>query len=429
MNSTVKQNSTHAFRSDVLRGYLLLFLLWPFGALIKSLQHFRSPVTKLIFWLFCVYFGFVFAFPGGGGATADSARYAQKLTFMHNHPSSFSELISSIYNPEKEIVDVYDPLATWLVAFFTGDPRILFALVAAVFGYFYMQNLWMIFDKINIKVGFVLFLFMLAFAFANPIWNINGVRWYTAAQVFVFGALRYFLYGEKKDLAWSVSSIFIHFSFLFPVILLFTYLLIPKRITVFFIFFIGASFISEINLFALKENLSFLPEIYQTRVDIYLNESAIPNYVPGSNIDNYSWYIKYMFLFWRWIIYLWIVFVFIWRKRWLINVPKGSKLYSFALFFAGWAQIAGLVPSGDRFMTISDCLFYAIFILIIVQNYKDKKLKTLTYITSPFLLFVLFIMIRGALDYIGFMLVLGNPFTAIFIKIQTPLIDFIKGLL
>ena len=120
--------------------WLVFFLIWPFGALIRALRHFRAPQTKTIIWLFCIFFGFVFVIPENVPGAADSARYARQLIEAHNQPLSWSYFLSMLY-AEGGFVDIYQPFVTWLVAIFTDNPRILMAIFGAVFGFFYAQNL------------------------------------------------------------------------------------------------------------------------------------------------------------------------------------------------------------------------------------------------------------------------------------------------
>ena len=410
-----------------MKSYLLLFLIWPFGSLIESLRHFRSREAKIIFWLFCIFFGFTFVFPESTVGAADSSRYAVKLLYMHQHALEFGTLIKQIYNSSGTYTDIYDPLMTWFVALFTANPHILYALFAAIFGYFYAQNLWMIFDKINTKVGFVLFLFILLFALINPIWNINGVRMYTAAQIFLYGTLRFFLNNDKKGVFWAAGSILVHFSFLFPVLLLFVYLWLPKHVTLYFILFILTSFIHELDIQAIRHYIIFLPESFQHKMFGYTNEAVI--LARKEAATPYSWHVQWAHIFSRWITYILVIAAYVWRKHWINDNLYTKKLFMYALYMGGFAQIAALLPSGGRFFTISNSLFYIVFILILSRKTENKMFFRLAYLTAPFLLFIIIFQIRVGFDYAGFMSILGNPFTLLFGNEQTPLIDFVKSLL
>ena len=407
--------------NTISQNQVFLFIIWPFGQMISALRNFRKPWSMTLLWLFCVYFGLVFVygdpfFEGG----SDSSRYARVLIDLHAQPVSFDALWSSLYSIDSNLLDIYQPLLTWLISIFTGNPAFLFSAFAAVFGFFYVKNLWMIFSRISVKVGVILFLFMLGYALVNPIWKINGVRMWTAAQVFLYGNLLFFLYNDKRGLWWSAASLFFHFSFMFPVAILLFWQFVPRKAGLIFGFYIATLFVSEINLLGVRNLLSFLPDIFQSRVSSYTDEAyalKIAERQSGAHVilaENIT----------RWVTYLWIIFAFLKRKDWKDNYKTYYNLFLFALFLGSLANIASNVPSGGRFLTVSKGLFYALFVLLLGKNYL--QLKWLKIISFPLLAYAAIFQIRVGFEYMGFLTVAGNPLIALFIDTQTPLIDFVK---
>lgn len=217
--------------------WAVFILLWPFGALVSALRRLGMPGTKTVICLFCLYFGFVFIYGDPyRDQTTDSARYARELIDAHAHPLPLDQLVTLLYKPKTDLVDIYQPLLTWIVSLFTGDPRVLFALYAGIFGLFWAQNIWLVHSRIGPITGWFLFLFLGAFAMINPVWNINGVRMWTAGQIYIFGILLWFFEGKKAGLLWSSLSILVHFSFSFPVVLFFIYFLLPGNLFLWFLF-------------------------------------------------------------------------------------------------------------------------------------------------------------------------------------------------
>jgi len=223
----------------------LLFLVWPFALLMTSLKNFYAPGAKKGFILFCLYFGFVFVISKDLGG-ADSARYAQMLRELHQNPPSFSSLWASLYSYEANLLDIYQPLLTWLVSLFTDNAQVLFALFAMVFGWFYANNIWIILRRSQSKFSYTLMLLILVFSLIIPIWYINGVRMWTAAQIYIYGVLVYFIEHKKYGLWWASGSLLVHFSFLFPLLLLLLFVVLPKRLPIFLVFFIATSFVADI---------------------------------------------------------------------------------------------------------------------------------------------------------------------------------------
>ena len=419
----IKSTPKGIFTSLTLKSFLL-FLIWPFGALISALAQYRKPMAKTVVWLFCVYFGFSMVIPENIEGAGDAARYAYQLEVMHDEGSSFNYLISMIYNPDSGFVDIYQPLATWLIAFFTNDPRWLFALFGAIFGFFYVKNLWFIFDKIDTRLRSSIFmiLFLLTFALINPIWNINGVRMWTAAQVFIYGVFCYFINKDKKGIIWIASTFLFHFSFLFPTSVFILFLVIPKRLNLVFFFYIIASFVSEIDTAFIRSELSILPQVFQTRVEGYTNDTYIETIKENTNLTLLQ-ILSASFI--KILTYGWIIILYLSRKKWNIKTHSVTRLFEFSLFFGGFAQLAGSVASGGRFMTIANMLFFAVFIAVIFQNNFKHYFQFQKLISVPMLFFIVIFSIRIGFEMMGLLVLFGNPILALFVKDTFPIMKLI----
>lgn len=405
---------------------LLLFLFWPFGSLVYALKRYDKSGSKALFWLFCLYFGFVFVFedPDLGKFGRDSAGYAYELREMHENHIPFGALIKSFYNEKDLVLDVYQPFLTWLISLISGDPRILFAVFAGIFGFFFMNNLWIIFNMIQGKVGLVLILLLATYAFINPIWNINGVRMYTAAQVFLYGNLRYFLLDDKKGIIWSISSIFIHFSFLFPAIILLVWFIVPKAGLLFFIVYLLTAFIVEIRPVQARIAVALLPDILQARVLGYTSDAFAEMYSKAQSTLN--WYVILEQKLSNFIVYLWVISIYVRRQIWIKYRPELYRLFLFALFLGIFANLLSQIPAAWRFAILPELLFYVVIIALLMSDEINLNLPIIKYISIPILIFMLIFNIRVALSYVGPLTFFGNPFVAPFFEAQTPIIDYVK---
>jgi len=268
---------------------------------------------------------------------------------------------------------------------------------------------------------------MFSYALVNPIWNINGVRMWTAAQIFLFGNLQYFIFKNKKGLLYSSLSVLFHFSFIFPTALLFLYLFLPNKISIYFIFYLLVTLVKEINLLTVRESLSFLPQIFQPKVITYTDESYAQRIIESSS--KFHLHVILAQNISRWFMFLWVLILYIYRKLWIPQSKKLESIFSFALFLGGWAQLASLIPSGGRFLVLADGLFYGIFILVLTQRTFYTKTKTIRLISTPLLLYIIIFKIRMGFDFIGISVIFSNPILALLLPDQTPLISFIKHLL
>ena len=405
----------------------LLFLVWPFALLLLSLKNFHAPNAKKGFILFCMYFGFVFVISKDLGG-ADSARYAQMLRDMHQLTPSFENLWASLYSYETNLLDIYQPLLTWLVSLFTDNAHVLFALFALVFGWFYANNIWIILKKVRNNITYPLLLFILVFSLILPIWYINGVRMYTAAQIFIYGVLLYYVENKKRNgLLWAGASIFVHFSFLFPLALLLAFRFLPKKLIIYFTFFIVTLFISEVNLFAVQGYLRMLPEIFQPRVESYTNIEYAQGLKESASVTN--WYVGFSGVALKIAVNSLLIILLFHSRKVLQKNKVLHEFVCFILFFGSWANLASSVPSGGRFLSIVYALS-VVFIILYLLKYKiNLQVKVIRILAIPLFVFYVIFSTRVGFDYMGISTFIGNPFSALVFEDNTPLIEFVKSFL
>jgi len=411
----------------IIQQRMLLALLWPFSALLISIREFRMPYAKNLFFFFCVFVGLTFIVSQNGQG-ADSSRYAQGLMQMHQAQSmSFSDAIKGLYSDEGKTVDIYEPLLNYFVSRFTGNPHILFLCYALVFGFFYSRNLWYVFDKTKGQINTYLIPIILLYALVCPIWLINGVRMWTALHVFVYGALPFLLDGNPKKLYWSGASMFFHFSFFIPVVILLSFQFLPKRwVTTYFVFFIVTSFLKEINIGAITNAVSgHLPAFLLPRVDSYTN----PDYLQARNVANQSnaFHVDLANNIAHYFVYVMVIVIWLKGRPFLARHVNLERLFCYSLYSYGVAQILALVPSGGRFVTVANMFMYAFFVLFIHLSIKKIPLiyNTLRYAT-PFLFFAIIFQIWAGSQYFGVNLFIGNPISAFFINDTTSFMEFVK---
>lgn len=405
--------------------YYLGFLLWPLGAVLVSLRNWEKPWSRNVFWFFCLFFGFTFIIAEEGGA--DSERYASLLLSYSNSDWTLNELWNSFYAENSSNVDIAQPLLTFLVSRVTDNPVILFMVFGLIFGYFYSRNLWYVLSRIKGNLTPVLLLFLLTFGLLNPIWNLNGFRMWTAAQMFVFGTLPYLLERKSSNLPWAMASVFMHFSFLFPVLILFVFILVKNRLTLYLGFFIISAFIKELDLELVRSSLSFLPGMFQARVTAYTNSDYAEAVMLASQTVN--WYVPFSEVGIKWAIYLMAISAYFFHKNILKSQQSLLTIFSFSLLLYGWANIFSLVPSGGRFITLASVFMFVFFILSYSIISPLKYSKVLFMISLPFLFLYIIVSMRIGMDFCGISALIGNPISASIFQEHTPLIEVFKGLL
>jgi len=402
-------------------------MIWPFGIMLLALRSWRKSWSKNIFWAFCIFFGFTFVIVENIEDAADSARYAQLLVEYSNSVLDFKSLIRSFYSESSAYVDVAQPIITYLVSIFTVNPSILFSVFAMIFGFFYSRNIWYILSNIKDDLNPLLILFIFVFALTNPIWFINGFRMWTAAQIFVYGALPFLFEGKYQKLFWSFLSIFFHFSFLTPIAILLIYILFKNRRNVYMGFFIITFFLKELDLQVVQSYLSFLPSIFQARVGGYLNVEYAESIVMAR--QEYNWYIILAPKALEWVIFIIVMFLFFLRRE-ILEKQKGLiNLFYFSILFFSFANILSLVPSGGRFANVGYAFMFFSFSIFLSRFPEDPGLKIITILSVPFILLYSLVAIRVGTEFFGFVTIIGNPVFAALGAESAPLITEIMSLL
>jgi len=411
---------------------IITAILWPFYGLIRSLKNWRQPWAMNIFWVVCIYLGAIHIYcPAGSqlGEGADSGRYALDLIEMNNGNLSLLEEIAKSF-AYSNAMDYYMLILIWLVSRITGNPHVLFACFAAVFGFFYSRNMWYVLNRITEPLNKTVILFVAILFLVCPIWQINGVRMWTAAHVFMYALLPYICERNRKRLYWLIAVPFIHFSVLYFVVLSAVAVLLPDKLSSqsrlvksgLVAIFVGSLALSAVNIPAITNALEqFSPDSYQDRIELYTRDSAFENLESGKMAAN--WYVTAAsdIEFWVSNILL-LVMAFS-----TLEEDRYRKLLNFTLLISALANIASQLPSGGRFLIIAHLFSYA---LILWQITKPNAQKQMVYkvarIAAIPLLITLFFGIRKGFEFYGISFFCGDFFTSIFWDNNVQLIRFLK---
>ncbi len=399
----------------------ILFFIWPVAALITSIKNYRENWAKNGVWLFVIFFGFTFI-PQEG---QDSMRYIEYFKEFHDSEKNIYLLSKVLYAEGTNYVDIFQPLITFLVAKITGDQRILFAVYGFIFGFFYSRNIWYFINKTESDLTFHSKIFIITFILIVPFWYINGVRFWSAAHIFLFGALKYLFERNRKGIWISFLSILMHFSFIFPVLIILFYNFLGNRTTIYFLLFMISIFISEINIPLIREVLlSITPEVFHPRIESYTLDQYIE--IVATRKTGLNWYAIWYLKALNTIIYVFILIVFFKGKNIYYQNKELNNLFSFFLLFGGIARILSQIPSVGRFVNVSN-LFSAGFLFLYFYHNKNEMIsKHILIVFLPVFFLFYIVSFRIGFDNIGLFTLITNPFIAPFIDNNIALIDLIK---
>ncbi len=420
MNLNYKRNYFYA---------MLAFLLSPFLSAVAAFRSYKSPWAKNLFWAFCAFYGYTFAI-GAESSESDIVRYVAELQALYPIRMTFSKAIE--YFMHSGEVDILRTFIAITVSRFTDSQAVLTLIYGTIFGFFFSRNIWYVLERLDGKILPVTILLLACFFLVNPIWKINTFRMWTAAHIFIFGLLPYLCEGKKKGIWIACSSILVHFAFLVPILLLFGYMFLGNRLTLYFIFFVSTFFISGVNMVVFNQYTeSFMPEVVQERTSSYRSESAVVKQRgPSSGDNNRVWYARWYRTALNWSLSGFMIIFYLKNRKFIQSNKAWLSLVSFTLLLYGTGNILGFIPSGGRYLTLAFLLALVVSIFYVQNIAREKVLKRYIYLCAPALLLYVIVSLRIGLYSLSATSILGNPLIALVTAGENySLNDFLKMLL
>lgn len=402
-------------------------IIFPFLGLFDTLMNLRKSWAMNAFWIVCIYMSFIHIYaPQGGtfGMGSDIERYVIQLHDMNYGLLSFEEAFKMNVRP-----DYYQLIVTYLVSRFTSEGHVLFLVFGTIFGYFYSRNIWFVLNRIPYKIPHMTYIFIALYFLACPIWSVGGVRMWTALHVFAYGALPYLMDKDKSKLIFCVLTFFVHFSFLFPVVILLLFFVIPNRLKYSdhilkysVVFFVITMFFNVLDLQQIGNIIQrFFPSLYESNVEGYLGEEYVET-VASHNENHSLFYKTSAFLNSYMISFVLVYLYFAFRNK--IN-KKYIPFLVFTFIFGALANIVASAPSGGRFITLAQ-MFIMPSVIFALSNlcthYINIFVKCIIY---SFLILIVFKLRTGAECY-GINLLIGNFFIALPIETNISFIQTLK---
>jgi hypothetical protein len=390
-----------------------LFFVNPFLALIYALRDLRRQHAKNILWLFVVFLGFTYALRPD--SRVDTLRYAKELELLHRMDISFWE-----YQSNSGDVDFFSNWLLYNISRFTDSGSVLIICQSIIFGYFFSRNMTFVFEKLNGTLKPITRVLFLSFFLIMPLWTFGGFRFNTAIHVFVYGLLHYFFNRERRFLIWCfVTPFLFHYAFLLPTSLLVAYLFLGNRVTIYFGFYVFSLFFAEFDLKTFNAIFEqYMPAKIQERSSGYRSEKVyqMKQEAEAQGIfgGKQSWhailYRKSLF----WSISLFLIYLFLNRKRLSLLDSNFISILSYVLLFGGFANFLINLPTGQRYSLVVALISMA-FITIYIQNSGfDRIGHRLSILVAPFLIFFILVSAREGFYYFSLTTLLGNPIVALF---------------
>lgn len=328
---------------------LALFFIQPFIAFLFAISHLKSKYSFIVIFLFFVLFGFTFL---AENQNADSYDYINEFNQYRSLGSiQYKNDIKDFFTFESNIKDIYTVTSYFIVSKLTSNYHILMALWAFVFSFFYMKSFRFFVILPDFKKSIIVSLLAFLFLYSNNIFNINGVRFYTAAWIAVYIIFEIIVNENYKYALLSIFTPLIHTSYYFFIGLIIIYLLTRKFEKVWVVLFFVSFFISEISIQLIQNFKEYMPTAIQNMIWSYTREEAIIE--KQVILENLPLYAKILNKLPSYFINL-LMFVFIYFNKRIRLFRTGHQIYVFLLIWMSFVNFTMAIPSlGGRFIALS----------------------------------------------------------------------------
>lgn len=363
---------------------IILFFISPVLGFIYSLLSMKRKSSYVIFFLTAIVFGMSFTVPSGINLenSLDGAAYIERFEYFHY--LDFSDYLDGFtkYFSFEGIKDYYFDTVAFFVSRITDNYHVMFMVFAVIFAYFALKSFKFLTTEKNFRTS--LACFILAYFFMiNQIFNINGMRFWTAAWLAVYSILQIFVNGNKKYFLLALITPFFHGSYwIFVAVLLIGYFL-RKFNKLWVVLFFTSFFVSAVSIDFIQMFTDILPPVFTEMIESYTNLDYIEFRKQAIEESNYAKIFNLLVT-----VYLNImVWLFIKNSKLISDNPKTGNLYSFLLVWMTFVNFTMPIPSlGARFVTLS----YPLIAYIWLVNFSTIRYKKVLYIMPFVFLFSIY---------------------------------------
>ncbi len=398
----------------------LLFLIWPVLSTLIVTFRARSRSFGAIIIAFSAIVGFTFYYKNVG---SDSYTYSNIFQQWVN--SSYLDLVEEfkqLYSKDSKIVDIVLSVIFFIVSRFTDDPRYFFLVIAILFSLFLLKLLRLFQAHIH-KFSFTGLLSVSLFFLLVPLFYINHFRWYFALLIFLYGYLSFTIDARKSGIGLILFSIFIHFSFVAPIIGFICYRILGTKTIIYYIL-LAASFLISSDFLARTINEGSAVELSEyKRISAYTDESYREYIVDKASskmfLLKYNDKITGYFL-------LGIIIMLAVSKTFKSVLEE--RLHCFSILLLAMANFGGDIQAfGTRFLIMFNLLAVVLVLFSVEKNTVSRiQTRIIQFALIVVIICNLLLKARFGLEYLSPEMLLPFFPLSLLIPMDSNILEFIK---
>lgn len=362
---------------------LILFIISPFLSTIYSVRRMNTKSSYRIFFLFAVFFGMSFTISLDHGF--DGSAYIGWFEDYSKTPTNFEYLdgLEGFLTFDEGKKDYYFDTLAFYISRFTDNYHVMFMFAAIVFAFFALKSLRFLTkeEKFDFSIASLILVYIFM---QNDIFNINGLRFWTAAWIGVYSIFQVFRNNNDKYFILIFLTPFFHGSFWIFIAVVLMARFLRKFEKTWVILFFASFFIGSIALELLRDASDILPAFMQRMISSYTDAEYVELRTEGGS--GFIWVARLMDFLVRFSINF-MVYLFIRNSKMIKANSKTRNLYLFILVWMTFVNFVMPVPSlGGRYFQLA----FPIVAYIWMVNFKDVKYKDFLYALPFVYWFVLY---------------------------------------
>ncbi len=377
-----------------IRGLILLFFIHPFSSFLLALYNLKSKYSFTVLLLFFVLFGYTFI---AQNETADSFRYVEDFNYYKEvSANKYQSDIKEYLTFDSTIKDIYTISTYFLISKISDSYHLLFALWSLVFSFFFLKSFRFLIYQKEWNKTLIPIIIAFLFLFSNPITNINGVRFWTAAWIAVYATFEIVINKNLRYVALALITPLIHISYLIYFAVLLVYLFSIKYDKIWAVIFIISFFAGTITLEFVQTYKNILPPLLQNMVFSYTESETALQRIDGLTLPLYA---RILTSLPHYFINL-LIFIFIVKSK---VIKQNKEAYSGFLFLLVWMSFVNFtmpIPSlGGRYLALGIPFIMYLCLILYKKIPQIKRLILFAPLIYSYVIFQWLRFINSIIDY------------------------------
>ena len=350
---------------------IILFIISPFFATIYAFRRANTRSSYLVFFLSSLFFGLAFTVDSGKdyiiGTGIDGQAYREKFeNAKYVTEYDYIEGLLGFLSFDEGKKDYYFDTVVFYLSRITENYHIMFMVFSLIFSYFALKSFRFFTSEEKFDFS-VISLILCYFFLYNQIFNINGMRFWTAAWVAVYCIFQVYRNNNKLYLLLALTTPFFHGAFWIFVAIIFASLILRKFEKFWIILFPISFFASTLAVELIQAFNSFLPTFLSKLAESYTSQERLSETWSG-----FGWIpilFKNLILFYLSL----LIFLFIKNREKIRLNAKIWGLYQFLLIWVSIFNFLMFVPSlGSRFIILAYPIMAYIWLVVFKDEHYQK---------------------------------------------------------